>query len=75
MTNPFSSIALQDDRHIAARIDDHALLRVGIEEHRAVLLEGSNRNDAGLEHAHDMPRLVSACLDIAGKTIKASRFL
>ncbi|OWK23633.1 hypothetical protein AJ87_31530 [Rhizobium yanglingense] len=65
----------ENDRHIAARIDDYALLRVRIKENRAVLLEGCHRNDAGLEHAHDMPRLSLPASDIAGKVIKASRFL
>ena len=42
---------------IAARIDDHALLRLVIEHDRAVLLERRDRDDSGLELTHD-PLLV-----------------
>jgi len=43
---------LQDHVDIAARIDDHALMRIAVEENRTVLLERGYRNDPGLHLSH-----------------------
>ena len=44
---------LQDHLDVTAGVDDDALLAVHIEENRAVLLEGGDGDDPGLQHAHD----------------------
>jgi hypothetical protein len=44
---------LDDLVDVTTRIDDHRVLRLGIEEDRTILLERSDRNNACLELPHD----------------------
>src|SRR5690606_31434598 len=43
---------VEDGLHIAAGIDHHTDLAVGIEQQRAILLEWRHRNDTGLQSTH-----------------------
>lgn len=55
-------IVLEHRQHlldVAARIDDDAMSVVHVKEDGAVLLEGRDRHDAGVELTHDRPFAVS----------------
>ena len=49
---PLSRIAVEDAVDVAAGIDHHAGLRLGVEQDRAVLLERGDRHDACVELSH-----------------------